>query len=107
MARRRERALYRPGPNHIKMLLKLFWLYLGYSRDGLDLPYDLSIWRRLVTFIEKYLDGPLPAPSTGRLVQPFKKTRVKKGIFRHLEQVSLIAMSNRVETRIASGDILS
>jgi hypothetical protein len=53
------------------------------------------IWRRLVKFIEKYLDGPLLAPSTGRQVQPFKKGPMKKGISRHLEQVSLIAMSNR------------
>ena len=39
------------------------------------------IWRRLVTFIEKYLDGPLLAPSTGRQVQPFKKRSDEEGYF--------------------------
>ncbi len=38
------------------------------------------IWRCLVTFIEKYPDGPLPEPSTGRQVQPFKKPD-KEGYF--------------------------
>jgi hypothetical protein len=61
----------------------------------------------LVTFTEKYLDGPLYGTFDGPAGSAFQKNRIKKGISRHLEQVSLIAMSNRVETRIASGDILS